>query len=105
MCPTGSSTKAATAATAPAPAGPAADVQATGHPDTPIEVITDLLQKALKQTDLEASHGLVQKALDIAAGLDGYMEKMSSPPPKVRARNHSADREALNSELPRKRSA
>jgi hypothetical protein len=89
MCPPTSSradasAKATTTATADAPAGPKVDIQATGQPDTPIEVITDLLQKALKQSSLEGSQDLVQKALDIASGLDGYMEKMSSPPPKVR---------------------
>lgn len=61
----------------------AVDIHATGQPDTPIEVITDLLQKALKQDSLEGQKQLVQQALDVAGGLDGYLEKYSTPPPQV----------------------
>lgn len=61
----------------------AADVHATGQPDTPIEVITDLLQKALQQNSFEGQKQLVQQALDVAGGLDAYLEKVTSPPPQV----------------------
>ncbi|XP_028263151.1 uncharacterized protein LOC114436839 [Parambassis ranga] len=52
-------------------------------PDTPVEVIVDLLRKA---QDIAAACGTVpeeltshlQKALDIASGLDDYLEKMTS---------------------------
>lgn len=52
-------------------------------PDTPVEVIVDLLTKA---QDIAASCGNVpeeltshlQKALDIASGLDDYLEKMTT---------------------------
>eukprot|EP00878_Enallax_costatus_P015587 GHUV01016327.1.p1 GENE.GHUV01016327.1~~GHUV01016327.1.p1 ORF type:complete len:470 (+),score=128.07 GHUV01016327.1:350-1759(+) len=60
-----------------------ADIHATGQPDTPIEVITDLMQKALQQSSLEGQKQLVQQALDVAGGLDAYLEKATSPPPKV----------------------
>ncbi|XP_069019970.1 uncharacterized protein [Embiotoca jacksoni] len=53
-------------------------------PDTPVEIIADLLTKA---KDIAAACGHVpeeltshlQKALDIASGLDDYLEKMSTP--------------------------
>jgi CheY-like chemotaxis protein len=60
------------------------DIHATGQPDTPIEVLTALLTKALQQQTLEQQRTYVQQALDIAAGLDAYLDKISSPPSKVR---------------------
>lgn len=50
------------------PAGAAVDIHATGQPDTPVEVLTHLLQTALKQTSLEDTHSIVQQALDIVGG-------------------------------------
>lgn len=52
-------------------------------PDTPVEVIVDLLTKA---KDIAAGRGTVpeelsshlQKALEIASGLDDYLEKMTT---------------------------
>ncbi|TNN59604.1 3-oxoacyl-[acyl-carrier-protein] reductase FabG [Liparis tanakae] len=53
-------------------------------PDTPVEILVDLLTRA---TEVAKASGNVpeeltrqlQKALDIASGLDDYLEKMSSP--------------------------
>jgi hypothetical protein len=50
------------------PAGAAVDIHATGQPDTPVEVLTHLLQTALKQTSLEDTRSIVQQALDIVGG-------------------------------------
>lgn len=44
------------------------DIHATGQPDTPVEVLTHLLQTALSQTSLGEVHSTVQQALDIVAG-------------------------------------
>ncbi|XP_010880363.2 2,4-dienoyl-CoA reductase, mitochondrial [Esox lucius] len=58
-------------------------MQATKVADTPIEVICDLLTKAKELADGNANipedlRVNLQKALDIACGLDSYLEKMSS---------------------------
>lgn len=63
------------------------NVHATGQPDTPIEVITDLLQKAMAGSSVEEVKGVVEKALAVAGGLDPYLEKVSSKPGEVRPRN------------------
>lgn len=52
-------------------------------PDTPVEVLVDLLTKA---KEIATAHGNVpeeltchlQQAVDIASGLDDYLEKMST---------------------------
>lgn len=61
----------------------AVDIHATGAPDTPVEVITDLLERALKADDLQEVKKLVQQSYDVAGGLDPYMDKISTPPSKV----------------------
>lgn len=63
-------------------------VHATGQPDTPIEVITDLLQRAMSGNSVEEIKGAVQKALAVAGGLDPYLEKVSSKPSEVSAQPH-----------------
>ena len=55
-------------------------------PDTPVEVITDLLAKALKADDLKEVKDLVQQAQDVAGGLDPYLERMSSTPSQASPR-------------------
>jgi len=55
-------------------------------PDTPMEVITDLLKRALHTDDASASKSLVQRAYDLASGLDDYLEAVSSPPSQVEIR-------------------
>ena len=52
-------------------------------PDTPMEVITELLKRALHTDDPSASKALVQRAYDVASGLDDYLEAVSSPPSEV----------------------
>jgi hypothetical protein len=49
-----------------------------------MEVLTALLTKALQQQTLEQQRSYVQQALDIAAGLDAYLDKISSPASQVR---------------------
>jgi hypothetical protein len=48
-----------------------------------MEVLTALLTKALQQQTLEQQRSYVQQALDIAAGLDPYLDEISSPPSQV----------------------
>jgi len=60
------------------------DVHATGTPDTPVEVLTDLLSKAAKEEDVEQLRLLVQHAHKLVAGLDPYLEDISTPPSDVR---------------------
>ena len=62
---------------------PATDIHATGQPDTPVEVITSLLQQALQTSDSAASKDLVQQAYDVVSGLDTYLEAVSTPPSQV----------------------
>lgn len=52
-------------------------------PDTPVEVLLDLLTKAkaiaaASDNVPEELTGNLQKAVDIASGLDGYLEKMTT---------------------------
>lgn len=63
-----------------APSNNGASTDDARAPDTPIEVIVDLLQAALRSKQPETH---VQHALDIAQGLDRYMEAYSSKPPPV----------------------
>ena len=60
------------------------DVHASGQPDTPVEVITALLQSALAAEDVADVKTQVQKAYDVVAGLDPYLESVSTPPSTVR---------------------
>ncbi|XP_074536557.1 uncharacterized protein LOC141798457 [Halichoeres trimaculatus] len=59
-------------------------MQAEKAPDTPVEILVDLLSKAneIATKDDNVPEKLthyLQKALDIASGLDVYLEKMSTP--------------------------
>ena len=64
-------------------------VHQTGEPDTPIEVITALLGKALSASDAGDRESLLKQAHEIAAGLDPYLDSISSPPDPVRLQqNH-----------------
>ena len=60
-----------------------ADINAAGQPDTPMEVLTDLLGKALRCDDPAAAKQLVHQAHGIAAGLDPYLAEISTPPSEV----------------------
>ena len=60
------------------------DVHASGQPDTPVEVITALLQSALASENVADVKQQLQKAYDVVAGLDPYLESVSTPPSTVR---------------------
>lgn len=59
------------------------DLHASGQPDTPVEVITALLQSALATENVADVKKQLQKAYDVVAGLDPYLEAVSTPPSKV----------------------
>ena len=60
------------------------DIHATGAPDTPVEVVADLLERALKSDDLNEVKKLVQRSYHVIGGLDQYLDQISSPPTKAR---------------------
>jgi hypothetical protein len=62
----------------------APDVNAAGQPDTPVEVVTALLGKALESGDHGSMKQLVQQAHAVLAGLDPYLDSISTPPSEVR---------------------
>ena len=59
------------------------DIHASGQPDTPVEVITALLQSALATENVADVKKQLQKAYDVVAGLDPYLEAVSTPPSTV----------------------
>lgn len=59
------------------------DIHASGQPDTPVEVITALLQSALAAENVADVKSQLQKAYDVVSGLDSYMESVSTPPSSV----------------------
>lgn len=59
------------------------DVNAAGQPDTPVEVLTALLGKALSCDDPSAVRSLVQQAHALVEGLDPYLDSISTPPGNV----------------------
>ena len=59
-------------------------VHATGQPDTPVEVITALLHSALQSGSVDDIKKQLQQAYDVVAGLDPYLEAVSTPPSAVR---------------------
>lgn len=56
---------------------------ATNYPDTPMEMIVKYLVEAKSATGLDETKALVQKALDVAGGLDEYIDTMTTPPPQA----------------------
>lgn len=62
-----------------------ASIHATGQPDTPIEVLTDLLGRAVNEKNDAKHRELVSEAYRIVSGLDPYLEKSSTPPSQVNA--------------------
>eukprot|EP00892_Ulva_mutabilis_P009624 jgi/Ulvmu1/7033/UM033_0092.1 len=58
-------------------------INATGQPDTPMEVINNLLGKSLGATSPEDMKKLVQEAYRISNGLDPYLDRMLSPVPQA----------------------
>ena len=61
----------------------AVNIHASGQPDTPVEVITALLQSALASDNVADVKTQLQKAYDVVAGLDPYLESVSTAPSKV----------------------
>ena len=59
------------------------DRNAAGQPDTPMEVLTDLLGKALHCNDPSETQAMVKQAHSIASGLDPYLDSISTPPSEV----------------------
>ena len=60
-------------------------VHCTGQPDTPVECLASLLSQALSlhATDPEKSRSKVQEAFRLVAGLDTYLDTISTPPSEV----------------------
>ena len=58
-------------------------MNATGEPDTPVEVLADLLGKAVAEKDAGKLAQLVSQAHRIVQGLDPYLDRISTPPSKV----------------------
>lgn len=56
------------------------DIHSTGQPDTPVEVLVDTLGRAMLAPDLAAMRTLVERAYKLVAGLDPYLDAVSSPP-------------------------
>ena len=59
------------------------DINATGQPDTPLEVVNDLLAKSLKAASADEMKGLVEQAFRVSNGLDPYLDRMLSPVPQA----------------------
>ncbi len=59
------------------------DIHASGQPDTPVEVVTALLQRALAAESVADVKSQLQKAYDVVSGLDPYLESVSTPPSTV----------------------
>lgn len=64
---------------------PQDNIHSTGQPDTPIECLEDILRQAL-QADPQQMRSLVEHAHKVAAGLDPYLDSISTPPSQVALR-------------------
>lgn len=60
-------------------------IHKTGQPDTPVEVLVDLLGKALQATDPKETRDILESAYNLAKGLDSYLDAISTPPSEVHA--------------------
>ncbi|KAK9832615.1 hypothetical protein WJX81_003801 [Elliptochloris bilobata] len=58
-------------------------IHSTGQPDTPVEVLVDVLSKALRAPDAGEMKRLVEQAYKLVAGLDPYLDTVSTPPSPV----------------------
>ena len=58
-------------------------VHATGQPDTPVECLVDILERALQAGDIQDMRPLVEHAYKLASGLDPYLDAISTPPSQV----------------------
>ena len=59
-------------------------IHSTGQPDTPVEVLVDLLGRALHAAEPGEMRQLVERAYKLVAGLDSYLDAVSTPPSPVR---------------------
>ena len=64
--------------------GMSMDLHSTGQPDTPVEYLVSVLGQALRAHDPQQMRGLVQDAYNLIAGLDPYLDSISTPPSHVR---------------------
>ena len=58
-------------------------IHATGQPDTPVEVLTDILKQADQEQDVTQLRKLVNQAYKLVSGLDPYLDEISTPPSSV----------------------
>lgn len=58
-------------------------INATGQPDTPLEVINDLLAKSLDAKSPDDMEKYVREAYRVSNGLDPYLDSMLSPVPRA----------------------
>lgn len=58
-------------------------IHETGQPDTPVEVLTDILSKADCEKDVEVLRKLVNQAYKLVSGLDPYLDQISTPSSEV----------------------
>lgn len=59
------------------------NINATGMPDTPMEVINKLLKDSIEAPSPEQMKELLQEAYRISSGLDPYLDRMLSPVPQA----------------------
>lgn len=59
-------------------------LHATGQPDTPVEVVTEILGRATKEADESKLRSLVDEAHRLVSGLEPYLESITTPPTAVR---------------------
>lgn len=64
------------------------NIHSTGQPDTPVEVLVDVLGEAMRAPDIAAMRVLVERAYKLVAGLDPYLDAVSTPPSPVSARTY-----------------
>ena len=55
------------------------NIHETGQPDTPVEVLTDILGRATQEQDVAKLRALVEQASKLVSGLDPYLEAISTP--------------------------
>ena len=55
------------------------NIHETGQPDTPVEVLTDILGRATQEQDVGKLRALVEQASKLVSGLDPYLEVISTP--------------------------
>ena len=59
------------------------NIHETGQPDTPVECLVDILERALQAGDIQSMRPMVEHAYRLASGLDPYLDAISTPPSQV----------------------